>query len=518
MDIIDNKALLVRTRNPDRITDKIVKSKVIGEENGIHQVLVNWGFDEVQTLATLNLNGIPSPIKKDYQWTGKLTPFAHQIETSSFLTTYRKAFCFSEQGTAKTASAIWAADYLMNLGRVKRVLILCPLSIMKSVWQQEIFRFAMHRSCEVAHGTAKARAKVIDGGAEFIVINFDGLGVVKKEVMAGGFDLIIVDEANSYKNVSTNRWKVIKDVSAKVDWLWMMTGTPAAQSPVDAYGLAKLVNPDNTPKFFGRFRDSVMYKVTQFKWMPKPHAQQIVHSLLQPAIRYERDQCLDLPPLVVADREAPLTAQQRAVYKKLKTDMFLEAAGEDISAVNAAVKINKLLQISGGSVYTDNGEVVDFDVSNRLNAVLEVIEEASHKVLVFVPFTHTIELLREFLEKNKISCDVINGKVPHNKRSDIVTAFQNQPDPHVLIIQPQAASHGLTLTEADTIIWYAPVTSVETYLQANARINRPGQKHSMSIIHIHGSEVEVKLYAMLRNNIMNHQRVIDLYRQEILQE
>ena len=108
--------------------------------------------------------------------------------------------------------------------------------------------------------------------------------------------------------------------------------------------------------------------------------------------------------------------------------------------------------------------------------------------------------------------------MPHNKRSDIVTAFQNQPDPHVLIIQPQAASHGLTLTEADTIIWYAPVTSVETYLQANARINRPGQKHSMSIIHIHGSEVEVKLYAMLRNNIMNHQRVIDLYRQEILQE
>ena len=181
--------------------------------------------------------------------------------------------------------------------------------------------------------------------------------------------------------------------------------------------------------------------------------------------------------------------------------------------MNAAVKINKLLQISGGAVYTDTGEVLEFDVSNRLNVVLEVIEEASNKVLVFVPFTHTIELLRAKLGKAGITCDVLNGKVPMNKRSDIIYQFQTQPNPHVLIIQPQAASHGLTLTAADTIIWYAPVTSVETYLQANARIDRPGQKNAMTIVHIKGSEVEDRLYNMLRGNIENHKRIIDLYRQ-----
>jgi SNF2 family DNA or RNA helicase len=192
--------------------------------------------------------------------------------------------------------------------------------------------------------------------------------------------------------------------------------------------------------------------------------------------------------------------------------MLLEAAGEEVSAVNAAVKINKLLQISGGAVYSDTGEVIEFDVSSRLNAVLEVIEEASNKVLVFVPFTHTIELLRAKLEKEGISCEVINGKVPVNKRTDIVTEFQTKKNPHVLLIQPQAASHGLTLTAADTIIWYAPVTSVETYLQANARINRPGQKNAMTIVHIRGSEVEDRLYSMMRGNISNHERIIDLYR------
>ena len=142
-----------------------------------------------------------------------------------------------------------------------------------------------------------------------------------------------------------------------------------------------------------------------------------------------------------------------------------------------------------------------------------MIEEASHKVLVFVPFTHTIELLRDRLEKEGISCAVINGQVSLNKRSEIVERFQDSTDPHVLLIQPQAASHGLTLTAADTVIWYAPVTSVETYLQANARINRPGQKNSMTIVHIRGSDVEDKLYNMLRSNIDNHEKIIDLYRQ-----
>jgi len=427
----------------------------------------------------------------------------------------RKAFCFNEQGTGKTASVIWSADYLMKLGKIKRVLVICPLSIMKSAWQQDLFKFAMHRSCSVAHGDAKQRKKIIAAGSEFVVINFDGLAVVKDEIIKGGFDLIVVDEANAYKNPMTNRWKVLRDVAASAKGLWMLTGTPAAQSPLDAYGLAKLVNPDNTPKYYGQFRDQVMYKVTQFKWVAKPGSQDTVHQVLQPAIRFERDQCLDLPPVTHVEREAPLTPQQEKYYRLLKDKMTMVADGESITAVNAATNINKLLQISGGAVYTDTGEVIEFDVSNRLNAVLEVIEESSHKVLVFVPFTHTIELLKATLDKHGISNDVINGKVSVNKRSDIVTRFQEKPDPYVLIIQPQAASHGLTLTAANTIIWYAPVTSVETYLQANARINRPGQYNPMTIVHIKGSEIESRLYSMLQNNITNHEKIIDLYHQEL---
>jgi len=456
----------------------------------------------------------------EYEWPRPhgFTPFDHQKTTSEFLVNNRKAFCFNEQGTGKTASVIWAVDYLMQLGLVKRVLVICPLSIMKSAWQQDLFKFAIHRTVSVAYGAAKKRKEIVNAGNEFVIINFDGVGIVKKEIIDGGFDLVVVDEASAYKNNHTVRWRDLRDLMKVIKGLWMLTGTPAAQSPVDAFGLARLVNPTAVPLYVSHFKDQVMYKVSDFRWIPRPEAKTIVHKALQPAIRFEKKDCLDLPPVTFVDRDAPLTPQQLVYYKKLKQEMLIEADGEEISAVNAAVKINKLLQISGGAVYTDNREVVEFDVSSRLKVVHEVVDETSNKVLVFVPFTHTIELLEKYLTKHGITNEIINGSVSVNRRTDIVTHFQNNEQPKVLIIQPQAASHGLTLTAADTIIWYAPCTSVETYLQANARIDRPGQVNAMTIVHLSGSQVERRMYSLLRGNVANHSEIIDLYKQEIISE
>ena len=515
MKIVKDKAIIFRTTKPDLVTEQIKNHKVIDQDDGTFKVAVRWALKEAQILTSLGVKDIPSPIGRDYEWSGRFTPFDHQKKTSSFLTLNKKAFCFNEQGPGKTASVIWAADYLMQQEKIKRVLVICPLSIMKSAWQEDLFKFAMHRTCSVAHGTAAQRRKIINAGSEFVIINFDGVAVVRDDIVKGGFDLIVIDEANAYKNAQTNRWKMLNKLIAGMEWLWMLTGTPAAQSPVDAFGLAKLVNPNKVPRYFGQFKDQVMYKVSQYTWRPKPESSDIVHKALQPAIRFEKDQCLDLPSVTFVDREAPLTKQQATYYKQLKDRMIMEADGEYVTSVNAATNLNKLLQISGGAVYTDDRQVIEFDVSNRLRVVKEVIDESSHKILVFVPFTHTIELLKEFLNQNKISSEIIAGKVSVNKRSEIIKDFQTTDKIRVLIIQPQAASHGLTLTAANTVIWYAPVTSVETYLQANARIDRPGQHNPMTVVHIEGSAVERKLYNMLRSNIENHVKIIDLYKQEI---
>ncbi len=174
----------------------------------------------------------------EYDWPRPhgFTPFDHQKATAEFLISNRKSFCFNEQGTGKTASVIWAVDYLMKVGVVSRVLIVCPLSVMKAAWQEDLFKFALHRTVAIAHGGRERRKEIINSDAEFVIINFDGVEIVKKEIMAGGFDLIVVDEASAYKNAQTERWKDLRDLTKVIKGLWMLTGTPAAQSPVDAYG------------------------------------------------------------------------------------------------------------------------------------------------------------------------------------------------------------------------------------------------------------------------------------------
>lgn len=519
MEIIDNKALLITTRRPHLVTECIPKSKIVETNGDLHKVAVHWGLEEAQTLAQLKVKKVPSPIMRDYKWPGVFPPMSHQKDTASFLTLNPRAFCFNEQGTGKTASAIWAADYLLSEKRINRVLIICPLSIMQSAWQADLFKFALHRKVDVAYGDRKKRQAVIAGDADFVIINYDGIEIVAEDIINGGFDLIIIDEANAYKTPTTKRWKTLNAIiKAHEDmWLWMMTGTPAAQNPTDAYGLAKMCVPNNpsVPRFFGAFRDMTMTNVSKFRWVPKPDANTTVFAALQPAIRFTKEECIDLPEITHVFRDAPLTPQQEKYYKLLKKEMLMVAAGEEVSTVNAATNLNKLLQISGGAVYSDTGAVVEFDVSNRLRVVQEVIEEASHKVLVFVPFTHTIELLRDHLRGEDITCEVINGAVPVHKRTEIFKNFQETDTIRVLIIQPQAAAHGVTLTAANVIIWYAPVTSIETYLQANARIHRKGQKNPMTVVHIKGSPVETRLYQMLQNKLDFHDKIIDLYKNEI---
>ena len=208
-----------------------------------------------------------------------------------------------------------------------------------------------------------------------------------------------------------------------------------------------------------------------------------------------------------------MTPQATKYYRTLKNQMLIEAAGEQVSAVNAAVSLSKLLQISGGAVYSDNQLVIEFDITPRLTVLKEVIDETSNKVVVFVPFTHTIEVVQRYLTENRITSEVINGSVSPKERSSIISRFQDTVDPRVLIIQPQAAAHGITLTAADTVVFWSPVMSVETYLQCIARIDRIGQKNAMTVVNLQGSEVERKMYTMLHNKVDSHQKLVDLYKQ-----
>ena len=825
MEIIENKALKLLLRNPSRVTEVIPKSKVVGTKGDVSEVLVHWGFDECIVLKNLGIKNVPSPINKDYAWHGLYKPFSHQKETAAFLTLHKRAYCLNEMGTGKTVSVLWAADYLMTKGYIRRVLIVCPLSIMHSAWKADAFKSVMHRTVDVAHGSREKRTEIIKGSADIVVINYDGIEIVADAISKSKFDLIVIDEYNHYKNSNSKRWKVMNSLVKPNTWLWGLTGSPASQSPTDAYGLAKLMNPSSVPPFFGGFRDDVMYKVTQYKYIPRPNAMEIVYKVLQPAVRFTKAECLDLPERTYITREVPLSAQQKKYYKQLKEQMLIEAAGEEISTANAAINLNKLMQIacieyntpvltdSGwkpiqtvtasdfiwdgidwvnsqgaifrgikpiekcfgvgmtldhkvlttqgwviaedilngkscnkfsrasvrlpnsnskkwylfreikkssmvmsmrlrkpshkrkpiftnktasdneklwmsswkrntqndktpsvfklsqhgiplpqpqgqrlqklrrtrdccmprmvtglrellgryggflrrrvdirsnrrqwdilqgelqvgyskgaikqheiqypnrypqrendcrascgglrdkirnsaqeievwvacgsssyatprqikktydlincgprnrfvvlgdegplivhncGAVYSDNKEVIEFDCNNRLTALEEIVEEASKKVIVFATFKHSIAVLQDYLSKKGYSTDVIHGGVPLNRRSEIFNNFQTKPDPHILIIQPRSASHGVTLTAANVVVWWSPTPSVETYIQANDRVHRAGQDTPCTVVHLCGSPVEERFYKALeqKGNLLDG--LLDLYK-DVLQ-
>ena len=509
VEIVENgKALLLRLKNPRQVTEVIPKSKALSD----NRVVVNFGVDETQVLKNLNIK-VPSPIEKQYNWTGSHVPFAHQKTTSAFFTLNKRSFCFNEQGTGKTASAIWASDFLLDKKIINRVLVICPLSIMESAWRDDLFTFAPHRTVDVAYGSGEKRKDIIEAGAEYIIINYDGVAIVADDIANGGFDLIIVDEATHYKNAQTNRWKTLNKLMTPDTWLWMMTGTPAAQSPLDAYGLAKLVNPASVPRFFGSFRDQIMTKITNFKWIPKETATDTVFRALQPAIRFTKEECLDLPDMVYVKREVEMTRQQKKYYEELRKKLVMQITGEQITAMNAAVAMSKLLQIAAGAVYTDDSDVLEFDIAHRYKVLREVIDESSQKVLVFVPFRHAIDILTNKLRKDGITTEVIRGDVSAPNRTQIFKTFQTTPDPRVLVIQPQAAAHGVTLTAANTIVWWGPTSSLETYAQANARIHRSGQNHKCTVVQLQGSTVEKRVYSLLDNRIDVHTKMIDLYKE-----
>ena len=197
MEIISNTALKLTV--PEHIVPHvkgaIERCEVIETRGNLVDLVIYWGVDEMTRLNQLIKfkNPLPSPISRDYNYPGIYKPFDHQRITAEFLSINHKAFCFNEAGTGKTSSVIWAIDYLMNLGKIKRVLVICPLSIMYSAWQGDIFNTAIHRTSAVAYGTSDKRRKIINGEYEFIIINFDGVAVVKDEIEKAKFDLIVID-------------------------------------------------------------------------------------------------------------------------------------------------------------------------------------------------------------------------------------------------------------------------------------------------------------------------------------
>ena len=506
-----HRKLLLRLRHPEKILSVIPTAKTL-EFRGKQLVVVPHRLDEYKVLTNLGLDP-PHPVDYYYDWPGRDTPLVAQKETVRLLTSQSRAYCHDDMGLGKTRSTLWSYDFLRAEGCVKKMLVVAPLSTLERTWGDELFMHFPHLEFAILHGSRQQRLALLENpDIDVFVINHDGIKVILADLVARtDIDLLAIDELSQVaRNASTGRWKALRALVDNKKYAWGLTGTPIPNAPTDAWAQCQLLTPHTVPRSSLYFKQQVMIQVSQFIWKPREDALETVYRVMQPSIRHKRSEALDLPPVMYETREVPLTTDQARLYKEMMEEFTTQYKGGEITAVNAAVKASKLVQIACGAALDPHGQPVFIPSDHRLKEVESIIQQAASKVIVFVPFIAAVQAVNDFLKK-KFSTGVIYGAVSKKDRDEILGNFQHSKDPHVLIAQPGAMSHGLTLTAASVIVWFAPTSSAEIYEQANARITRPGQKLNQLIVHIQGSPVESKMYTTLRNKTALQSQLLELF-------
>lgn len=479
---------------------------------GARLLVVPNAPEEARLCRNLGVD-VPAPIFTRYNWAGQ-TPWEIQKTTAGLLSENNRFYVLSTMGTGKTRAALFASDYLQSSSAVRRILIAAPLSTLTPVWEQELFRVLPGRRAIVLYGDRAKRLKLLAQEADYYVINHHGLHLLRDALIERGFDVVVIDELAIFRNKGTQLWKAASAVinAPSVKYVWGLTGSPTPKSPVDAWAQIRLLTPARVPRTMTGFRDMTMRQITAFKWTERPEASGIVHAAMQPSVRYSRDDVMELPETTYVDRDIKLSDEAKRAYKMMVDKMrMLGTSGQAITAVNEGVLQSKLLQVAGGFIYTDTHGVYHIPNDDRLRVLEELIDETDHKVLVFVPFVHALKGVAEHLEAAGESVAVVHGATSRAARDRIFNAFQTKTNPRVIIAHPETMAHGLTLTQANTIIWYTPTPRLDIYEQANARITRPGQVNKTLIVHLSGTPVEKLTYARLRKRGQMQGILLDLF-------
>lgn len=523
----ERNLLLYAARDPSVLMQYVSTARAVDGYVAVPITLHN-----LQICRWLGLPVVPL-LNYDYDWPHGpqiVAPFRAQIITSNFLAMHPRAFCLSDPRTGKTMSLLWAADRVMRDYQPGecRAIISAPLGILQDVWGNAIYRhFLGRRTYRVLHGSAAQRIKLLAEPADFYVINHDGLGVGatvdnKGRIVLDGFSkllaeradirIAIIDECRAFSAGNTRRHRVARQVLVQRPYLWAATGTPTPNGPQDAHGQARLVN-GAYGESYKSFRIRTMYQLGAFRWVPKRGAEQEALKLLSPAVRFRITDCVDvplkLPPQLI---NVELSDAQKKAYAAFRKDAILMVEGGSISAANEAVLRGKLIQISCGAVYEQREKervVHTYDCGPRVRAMYEAIEQAGGKIIIFAPLTSVLTLLCkelgkmvkvEGVDKPQYKVGLINGQVLPKRRAELLHEFRQTDGLDILLADPGTVSHGVDLSEAKVILWFALPEKTEQYLQANERIRGPNQKFPTQVMHLVATPIEREIYRRLEGN------------------
>lgn len=426
-----------------------------------------------------------------------------------------------EMGTGKSLTSIGIAGILYQLGLIKQVLVVAPLSIL-GVWLEEFEKFAdFPFTVTILKGSsAKKKAALKNMGEEglqIVVVNYESAWRLEKELLRFDADLIIADEAHKLKEARTAQSKAMHHLGDKARYKLLLTGTVITNKELDVFSQYRFLDPTVFGSSFYTFRNKYFDMVGYGNHIPRfrnDRADDFLQRMHSIAYRVTKEECLDLPKITEEIRNVALEPKARKMYAELEKESYTELGSSEVSAVNMLTKLLRLSQLTGGHLTDDEGDTNAISTA-KLDALSDIIDSAmaeDKKLVVMARFVPELNDIQALLEKKGIGYATVRGGV--KDRSEEIRRFQEDSDCKVFIGQIAAAGLGITLTTASTMVFYSLDYSMSNFEQAKARIHRVSQTENCLYIYLVAKDtVDMKVLNALRNKVNLAKALVDDYRQ-----
>lgn len=405
-----------------------------------------------------------------------------------------------EMGCGKTLTAIATMGVAYEMGAIEKVLVVAPTSVC-SVWPKDLEEFADFKyKANVLLGTKQKRLKELEALQAFpfkalkiAVINYestwrDGLF---EALMQWKPDLIIADESQRIKSHDAQQSKAMHRLGDIAKYKLILSGTPVQNNAIDIFSQYRFLDPTvfgmNFYAFRGRY--AIMGGFNNRQIIGYKDLDQLIKKEHSIAYRVTKDEALDLPEQTFLTRYIPLEGKDKQTYDRIKKDSFAELEnGGQITAPTVLTKMLRLQQFTGGFIQPDGSEKPEFVFGGKLDALADILDDyvidAGKKLVVFCRFRAEIDLIQKLMDKKKIKYRSIYGDIKIDDRGAIVKDFQTKPEIKVFLAQIDTAGLGITLTAADTCVYYSVNFNYAAYSQSLARIHRIGQRNACTYIHL----------------------------------
>ena len=410
---------------------------------------------------------------------------------------------------------------MYNAGRIGRVLIVAPLSIL-GVWQDEFNNFAdFDYNLAVLTGTSAKKIDTLrhlNGNAlQVAVINYESAWRLEKELTAWNPDLIIADEGHKIKTHNISASKAMHRLGARARYRLLLTGTPVTNKAIDVFSQYKFLNPAIFGQSFYAFRNRYFDMVGYGNHTPvlkKSMERELTEKIHSIAYRATKAECLDLPETTDIIRKVELEPQAMLLYRNLVKDSYAELSEGEVTITNVLTKLLRLSQLTGGFLGSDDSSKAEQVSTAKLKVLEDIIDSAleeNKKLVVIARFNPEINAICRMLDKKGVRYSLLTGSV--KDRDEQVAQFQNYPDVPVFVGQIATAGLGITLTAASTMVFYSLDYSMSNFEQTKARIHRAGQRMPCTYIYLTAAgTVDEKILKALKNKANLAKTLVDDYR------